>query len=169
MKSLVVYSSLTGNTKKVGEAILEVLPEGTEICPVENAPAPDGYDFISVGFWVDRGTADKKAGDYLAAIKNKRVALFATLGTKPDSGHAAECLERAALLLDKSNTLAGTFICQGKIDPKLTETMKKLPKGHHHGWTPEREAVHEEASLHPDKKDLTDARAAFKDILTKLL
>ena len=38
MKALVVYSSRTGNTRKIAEAIAAVLP-GCEIHPVESAPA----------------------------------------------------------------------------------------------------------------------------------
>ena len=45
MKALVVYSSRTGNTRKIAEAIAAVLP-GCEIHPVESAPAPEGYDCL---------------------------------------------------------------------------------------------------------------------------
>ncbi len=58
MKCLVVYSSVTGNTRKVAEAIFQAMPPDSEIFPVESAPAPDAYDFVAVGFWGDRGTAD---------------------------------------------------------------------------------------------------------------
>lgn len=168
MKSLIVYSSLTGNTQKVGEAILEIMPGETWISPVEAAPAPNEYDFVAVGFWVDKGTADKKTQEYIETIRNRKVALFATLGAKPDSPHAQECLEKAAQLLDKSNMLVGTFICQGKIDPKLTEAMKNFPKGHFHEMTPERQALHDEAAKHPDAKDFAEAQRTFREMLAKL-
>jgi len=58
MKLLVTYSSRTGNTKKVAEAIISIMPAVTEIYPVEEAPPPQGYDFIVFGFWVNRETAD---------------------------------------------------------------------------------------------------------------
>ena len=38
MKSIVVYSSLTGNTKMVGEAIAEVLAPNCDIYKVEDNP-----------------------------------------------------------------------------------------------------------------------------------
>lgn len=167
MKNLIVYSSLTGNTQKVGEAIFEIMPEGTRISPVETAPAANEYDFVSVGFWVDKGTADKKTLEYIETIRDRKVALFATLGAKADSPHAQECLEKVARLLDKSNALVGTFICQGKIDPKLTEAMKNFPKGHFHEMTTERQALHNEAAKHPDAKDLAEAQKTFMEMLTK--
>ena len=49
MKTLIVYSSLTGNTKKVAEAIAAVLP-GCDLLPVEEAPASvEGYDLVALG------------------------------------------------------------------------------------------------------------------------
>ena len=54
MKSLVVYSSKTGNTKKVAEAIYDALPEPKSIHPVEDTPSVDGVDFLVLGFWVDK-------------------------------------------------------------------------------------------------------------------
>ena len=39
MKSLVVYSSRTGNTRKIAEAVAEALP-GCHLHPVEEAPQP---------------------------------------------------------------------------------------------------------------------------------
>ena len=40
MKSLVVYSSRTGNTEKVARAIHEILPAPCDIHSVETAPDP---------------------------------------------------------------------------------------------------------------------------------
>ncbi len=161
MKALIVYSSLTGNTRKVAEAIHEVFGGEAELFPVAAAPSPEPYDLVAVGFWVDKGTADQKAQEYLKTIRNKPVALFATLGAYPDSEHAAASLKKAAQFLDGSNRLAGTFICQGKIDPRLIEQFKNLPVNHPHAVTPERLERYREAEKHPDDKDLQAAREVF--------
>ena len=93
MRTIVIYSSLTGNTKKVGEAIASGLPAGTEAVPVKDVPADlADYDCVFVGFWGDRGTADQATADLLPKLRNKHVALFATLGANPKSPHAAESL-----------------------------------------------------------------------------
>ena len=60
MKSLVVYSSRTGNTRKIAEAVAEALP-GCHLHPVEEAPQPEGYDLVAVGYWVDKGMPDDAA------------------------------------------------------------------------------------------------------------
>ena len=165
MKTLIVYSSLTGNTKMVAEAMFAAAPAGAEIYSVGDAPAAEGYDLVAVGFWVDRGSADKNAAKYLLALRNQKVALFGTLGAYPDSDHARDCMARAAMLLDSGNTLAGTFICQGKIAAKLRESFKNLPPDHPHAMTPERIARHEEAGKHPNEEDLAKAQEFFHKVL----
>lgn len=170
MKSLVVYSSLTGNTKMVAEAIVEALGENAVLAAVEENPTVESYDLVAVGFWVDRGTADRKSADYLGTIKNKRVALFATLGADPHSDHAKKSLENAAALLDASNEVVGQFICQGKVDPRLIEKMEKMfPANHPHGMNEERKARHKIASTHPDTNDLLEAKTVFNKIKSELL
>lgn len=168
MKTLIVYSSMTGNTKLVAEAIATVFGEEAGLFPVESAPAADAYDLIAVGFWVDRGTADKKAQSYLEGIRGRKVALFGTLGAYPDSEHAAKSMENATKLLNGSNKLVETFICQGKVNPKLIEKFKELPAGHPHAMTPEREARHHEAAKHPDTNDLARAKAVFAKLKQRL-
>ena len=62
MKSIVIYSSLTGNTKQVAEAITSVLPAGTPPCvSMKEVPSDlSSYDLVFAGFWVDKGTANKR-------------------------------------------------------------------------------------------------------------
>lgn len=161
MKSLVVYSSKTGNTQRVAQAIYDVLPQPKTISRVEDAPPADGFDFIALGFWVDKGTADKKAQKYMSGMKKCKVGVFGTLGAYPDSDHAKQSMKKATSLLH-GNEVIGTFLCQGKVDPVLVrmmaETMKDDP---HHSMTPEREARLKEAAKHPDKTDLENAADIF--------
>lgn len=169
MKSLVVYSSLTGNTKMVAEAIAKALGEDTVLAAVDAAPSAEQYDFVAVGYWVDRGTADKKAAAYLKLLKNKKVALFATLGAYPDSEHARQSLANGAALLDSSNTVVGTFICQGKVDPKLVEQMaKQFPADHPHGMNEARKKRLADAAQHPNEEDLQKAQETFRKIKAQL-
>lgn len=123
---LVVYSSLTGNTKSVGEAILKVLPGGSEIFSVEEAPSIEGYENVAVGYWVDKGTAGPKAMAYMEKITNAKVFIYATLGAYPDSDHAAESLERGAALLGEGCTVTGKFICQGRLSQAIMDRMKQI-------------------------------------------
>lgn len=170
MKSLVVYSSRTGNTKKVAGAIYDVLPEPKSLYAVEDAPEPEAYDFIAMGFWVDKGTADTNARSYMKRLQDKDVGLFGTLGAYPDSEHALQCREKVLDLMD-GNRVRGLFLCQGKVDPELVKTMAEMVKDqpdHPHAMTPERKARLEEAAKHPNEADLDNAKAAFKEMMAEL-
>ncbi len=157
MKILVTYSSKTGNTGKVAEAIHQVLP-GAVLFPVEQAPNANDYDLIFVGFWVDKGTADAKAAEYLRRISGKPVALFATLGAYPDSDHARESLDKAAEMVPDC-FVVDRFICQGAIDPKLIAWMSQLPPEHPHAPDEARGKRWKDAERHPDDTDLHNARS----------
>ena len=79
MGTIILYSSLTGNTKSVAEAMASVMPEGTPCVPVKEAPANLGdYDTVFLGFWVDRGTANKEAAKLIETLTNKHIVFFAT-------------------------------------------------------------------------------------------
>ncbi len=169
LKTLLVYSSRTGNTRKVAEAILEVMPTGTMIFPVEKAPSPNGYDFVALGYWVDRGGPDKAAKAYLTKIKGTKIGLFGTLGAYPDSEHAIKAMANAETLAKTDNQVLGHFICMGKVDPALTERFKDLPPDHPHSMTPERMARHLEATKHPNNDDLTMAKNNFRAIVKDLV
>lgn len=95
MKSIILYSSLTGNTKSVAEAMASVMPEGTPCVPVKEAPENlADYDNVFVGFWVDRGTANKEAAKLIETLTNPNIVFFATLGMYADSDHARESIEK---------------------------------------------------------------------------
>jgi len=167
MKTLVVYSSRTGNTKKIAEAIAGALP-GCSLFPVQEAPASaEGYDLVAAGYWVDRGMPDADAKKWLEGVKNARVALFGTLGAWPDSDHAKECMAKGEALLTepaRGNTVLGSWLCQGKVDPRVIELMARAAADAH-PMTPERKARLEEAAKHPDAEDCRRAQAFVAGII----
>ena len=105
MKFLIVYSSRTGNTRQVAEALYAAAPDGSTISNVETAPAADDYDVIFVGYWMDRGTADEKSKAYLRTLTKKKVVLFETMGASPASEHAYTGFANAATCLSEGNTM----------------------------------------------------------------
>lgn len=167
MKILVVYNSRkeTGNTKKVAEAIAARL--GCPAWRADNAPSPDEYDFIALGFGVYRGWPEGDMRAYMKKCRSKNVGLFMTLGAWPDSTHAAMCMGRAEGLLD-SCTVKARFICQGGYTQDFLEHLKSLPPGNPHGWTPERAERIMEAMKHPDPADLANVAETFASALDKI-
>lgn len=162
MKILVVYSSLTGNTKMIAESVAEAIP-GCDLMAVEDLPTAETYDVIFPGFWVDRGHADDKMLAYMETIKGKKVAPFFTLGAWPDSEHADDVFEDTKKRLS-GNEIIGNYRCQGKVDPKLLERMKQMTNNPHPN-TPEREARLKEAAKHPDANDCAKAKTFAQTIM----
>ena len=77
----IIFSSPTGNTRLLADAIRDALPEENcnyfGVC--ENADTQS--DILFIGFWTDKGTADKATLDLLEKLKNKRIFLFGTAGS----------------------------------------------------------------------------------------
>ena len=149
MNILLTYSSKTGNTKKVAKAIYEILPKDSIICPIEEEPSFKDFDLILIGFWVDRGLPNANAKKFMEKINGKKIGIFGTLGAYPDSQHARDTIKRTKELLEPANEVVAEFLCQGKIDPKLTEKFKSLPSDHPHAMNEERRKRHEEAKKTP--------------------
>ncbi len=168
MRTAVIYSSKTGNTKKVAEAILEGAGEGAELVSAETPVNPCEYDLLFVGYWVDKGMPDEKSRKLMESITESKVALFATLGAYPDSDHAVSCLEKGRETLGQGCTVLDTFICQGAIDPKLIEWMKTLPADHPHAPDEARIKRWQDASTRPDATDLEKARKFAENVVGNL-
>lgn len=168
-KTLVTYSSLTGNTKQVAEKIFEIIEGEKELISLNNISDININDFtrIVVGFWVDKGTADKRTREFIKKLSGKEIAYFGTLGAAPDSKHGNDVNERVTALCSDKNIFLGGFLCRGKIDPKLVEKMGKFPLKLIHPLTPERLQRIEEAKSHPDTKDFENAQQYFKQILNQ--
>lgn len=168
MKSLIVYSSLTGNTKQVAEAVAQAMPNSS-LYAVEEAPSYKDYDIVAIGYWVDKGLPDKKILDYFATLGGAKVILFGTLGAYPDSEHGTSCMKKSeALVLEKSadNKVLGSFLCMGKVDPKLLEAMAKNPN-HAHAMTEERRKRIEEGNKHPNEEDFANVQKFIVTTLEK--
>ena len=166
-RTLVVYSSLTGNTKTVAEKIFDIIEGDKEIVSINDIKNIniDNFQKIVIGFWVDKGTADKRTRDFIKILSNKKIAFLGTLGADPESQHGNDVRERVSKLCSEKNTLLGGFLCRGKIDPKLVEKMGKFPLKLVHPLTPERLARIEAAKSHPNEKDFEEAQEYFKTIL----
>lgn len=144
MKHLIVYSSNSGNTKKLAEEIFRQLPDDKDIKPVANAGDPAGYDVICVGFWFKGGQPDPSSQEFLKKCGHAKVFLFATHGAAAGSEHARMGMNKA-IDLTGGATIAGTFSCPGEVPEKVIETasgkdpqppwLKDAPaaKGHPNG------------------------------------
>jgi flavodoxin len=165
---LIEYSSMTGNSRKLAEGIRRGLAEGgipARIAAVEEKPGAEDAPWALIGFWADRGNADQKALEYIRSLEGRKIGLFGTLGADPGSNHARELAKKTEALAAEKNICLGSFLCQGKIDPALTEQFKKFPPDHPHAMNEERRKRHEEAAKHPDEADIAAAVRACRKML----
>jgi sirohydrochlorin cobaltochelatase len=168
-KALIVYASRsTGNTKKLAEAIHKSFGENCDIATAADAPSPDKYDFIMLGFGIYRGWPDGDMRAYMKKCQKKDVGIFLTLGAYPNSEHAFNCMGRAEGSLSTCRVKA-KFICHGRLDPAMIERMKARPAGAPHSWDEERAQRVMEAETHPDENDITEASRIFKTAWDKIL
>lgn len=163
--NLVTYSSWTGNTKKIAHAIQEQI--GGDIMPMKDVQNWQNYDFLALGFFIDKGFANDEAKKFMSQISGKKVGIFATLGAQPDGEHAKQTMQKVKeFLQENNNEVEKSFICQGAIDPKIIEKMRKMAKAQGdkaiHIITPEREQRWKDAASHPDENDLKNAKIAFR-------
>ncbi len=81
MKSIVIYDSYTGNTKKIAEAIAKTLNCKSEHINNANKNKIEEYNLVVIGTPIHGGMPSKKIKNFLKEIKiNKSCVLFCTYG-----------------------------------------------------------------------------------------
>jgi flavodoxin len=158
-KSLVTYFSLTGNTKKVAEAIYSGMEGSKGIQPIDNIQEElDTFDLVFIGFPVHSHSIPFKVETFLKKIPDgKKIALFSTHGSLSGSRLSREALEYAIVLTSRAEVL-GTFSCRGKVSFKAMEILSKSPE--HIAWA----EMAPTANSHPDEDDFEDAMAFARHV-----
>lgn len=164
MKVQVIYSSLTGCTEKVANAIFNGLQ--TKQKTIHNlkdgVPCLDG-DIILVGYWGISGGPSDEVKAFLQTIKGKTVGLFCTLGYYADSAHARETLETGLGLVKENNEVIGTFVCNGAVSQTLIDEQGK---GGVHTPTEQKEIRWEMIKSHPTFAECALAAERFQERIT---
>lgn len=160
---LLIYSSRTGNTKKVAEKIAATLGNECVLKEIEEDVYLDNEKNIIIGFWVDKNNADEKMQQFLKKLHHKNIIFFATMGAIPDVDYCNLCMKNVWRLLDKDNKISDDyFVCQGKIDPVITERLITAMNDINDEQLQKRLQAHRKAAMHPTQDDLA-AAAVFTD------
>ena len=170
----IVFSSRTGNTAELAEAVREALPEGT--CEYFGSVNGDGgfdgrgyagagcgrtssaipaSETLFVGFWTNQGVADQAAQKLLGQLRNRKIFLFGTAGFGGSEAYFQAILDKTKAFIDDSNTVIGTYMCQGKMPLSVRERYMKMKEQPDH--MPNIDAMIEnfdKALSHPDADDL---------------
>jgi len=159
-KTLVAYFSLTGNTKKVADAIFSALDGDKALNPIGEVQGLDEYDLVFVGFPVQSHSVPYKVEVFLKNIPaGKKIALFCTHGSLTGSRLSREALEHAVILASKAKVL-GTYACRGKIAYETLAVLIKSPE--HQEWA----EMAASASTHPNETDLAEAKVFARQVKT---
>ena len=175
MKILLAYSSKTKNTKKVAEAIYEQIKDQGKVdlldIKKQRKKLEKEYDFYILGAWTDKTNANKNMQRFIdqQEIHNKDVALFLTCGVPREHYHADDSINNYIVFMEeRNNRIHETFVCQGKVDPKVMIVFKILTwrdPNFIHKVTPDLTDMVKESKKHPDPKDLKDAQNCFSNLL----
>ena len=110
---------------------------------------------LFVGFWTNQGVADQAAQKLLEQLRNRKIFLFGTAGFGGSEAYFQAILDKTKAFIDDSNTVIGTFMCQGKMPHSVRERYVKMKEQPDH--MPNIDAMIEnfdKALSHPDANDL---------------
>lgn len=159
MKYAVVYSSQTGNTARLAREIRAALPAAR--CVYSGPPDEKALDapLIFAGFWTDKGGCAPEMQAFLERLRGKRVFLFGTAGFGGSEDYFARILGRVEQCLDGSNTVAGRYMCQGRMPPAVRRRYEAMLPA-----APEKARAllenFDRALPHPNEEDLAGLRRA---------
>lgn len=171
MKYAVVYDSPTGNTKILAEEIKSCMDGqngSTGECLYFGEPVPDeGFmaklseaEVVFAGFWTDKGDSGAKLAGFLETLHGSRVFLFGTAGFGGSEEYFSRILERVVSHLPSDNTVAGRYMCQGKMPMTVRKRYEAMLE-----QDPEDERMKamidnfDRALSHPDSADLEKLRS----------
>ena len=159
----IVFNSPTGNTKKLADTIYAVLAK--ENCDYFGVPKEGGLysEMLYIGFWTDKGNADKSTLTLLSTLKNKKIFLFGTAGFGGSEAYFQKILNHVKQSIDSSNSVVGEYMCQGKMPMSVRQRYEEMKKQPIH--LPNLDAMIEnfdKALSHPDADDLEQLKQAVR-------
>ena len=170
MNYSIIYSSKTGNTKQlaniVQETLTELYPDAVclSCCAAEDAPEDAlTADRVYVGFWTDKGTCDADTAAFLGRLHDTTLFLFGTAGFGASSEYYKTILDNVRKNIAAGNTVAGTFMCQGRMPAAVRTRYEKMAEA-----DPDNAQMKQliqnfdKALAHPDETDFNELRKALR-------
>ena len=161
-KYSIIFSSLTGNTKKLADTIRAVLP--AEDCDYFGAPKAEELhsEILYIGFWTDKGNADSATLELLSKLRDKKVFLFGTAGFGGSEAYFQKILEHVKQSVGPSNSVFGEYMCQGKMPQSVRDRYMKMKTQPEHPANIDALIENFDRALsHPDEDDLERLRKTF--------
>lgn len=171
MRYAIVYSSRTGNTAQLAQAVKEACPGESCVYFGDAASAPaqaKEAPFLFVGFWTDRGSCDTQTAQFLKGLTGRSLFLFGSAGYGAEEAYYARILEAVRQHIGPSNRLAGTFMCQGRMSAAVRQKYEKMLEEE-----PQAEQIrrmienYDRSATHPDAGDLDRLRVSVRKALAE--
>ena len=163
MDVMVIYSSRTGNTKKVATSIFAAIPgESKDMQPIEEYNGKDAETYF-IGFWTDQGTCDMRVVDLLSELEGKNVALFGTCGMGANMEYYKSIEQKVKVWLPETCRYFGAYMCQGKMPQSVRERYVKMKENPEHPANLDMLIANFDCALsHPDMDDLEKLKKIIK-------
>lgn len=165
MSISIVYTSQTGNTKLLAEAIFNLINKRMVRYFGIIDPAALDADVILAGFPTQRGDCPQPMQELLGKMKNKKVALFGTAGFGGSKEYFDKILNTVASHLPETCQYLGGFMCQGKMQPNVRERYLSMLQNN-----PQDERIKamienfDRALPHPNETDVKNMLAWLKTL-----
>lgn len=162
MKYAVIYSSKTGNTAMLAEAIREVF--GNENCTFFGMPDTIGEGFeeaelIFAGFWTDKGNCSQDMAEFLNGLSGRKIFLFGTAGFGENQAYFDRILTNVRTHVNNSNDIVGSWMCQGKMPAAVRRRYEQMED---QKKAAQMIANFDAALAHPSKEDIAGLQKAVK-------
>lgn len=169
---LILYSSVTGNTKKLATSIFNAIP-GTskEIYDIKNYHYDREAKVYFVGFWTNRGSCDMNILNLLSSLNEKQVALFGTCGMGESRAYFHNIVNNVSAFIPESCEYLGGYLCQGKMPPSILEKYNTLKEKNPNKKDSIDKMIenYQNALEHPNEQDLTNAQNFVANILGAIM
>lgn len=164
MKIQIIYSSLSGKTKRLAEYLYRELGEDeiTIHDLAEGAPELDG-DILLLGYWVDKGGPNQQMISFMEGVKGRAVGVFCTLGFYADSAHGTGSVRAGAEALKQENTIIGSYVCNGALSEEIIQAFRKGGTSGPHSASPENEIRWDIMAGHPTEAEMALAAERFRE------
>ena len=162
MKVQIIYSSLSGCTRKVAEGIYHSLTGVDKSIHnlKDGEPVLDG-DILLLGYWVDKGGPNEQMHAFLEKLKGRTVGIFCTLAFYADSEHGYQSLKKGVDLAAQQNTVIGSYVCNGALSEQMLAHFRTGKDAGHHAASPEKELRWKMMNTHPTQAEISLAAERF--------
>ena len=165
MKLSIIYSSRSGNTKRLAEGINKKTKDSSIINIYEYEKSiSETNDVNLICCWIDKAKPDGLTMEKIEDYQGKKVVVMATLGAYTTSEHGKDCINNIEELYNESELL-GVKLIQGCVNTEMVEMFKNLPEDHVHALSEEKLKRYEAISGCPREDDIEDAYVWLVDIL----